>query len=532
MRYNDRVRKCIKMLLTIWDSPFKLKKRRYLNSTGAFCMLKIKVVIAMINSRNYRRFIDVCQGQFGRKVISTSVAEITKDNVVKVLNLALSTHWQNREEIDYLDKYYRGDQPILYRTKPVRPEINNKIVENHAYEIVEFMTGQNFSEPMQYVSNNKNKDVSISEQVDKLNKYMDYENAGFFNAEMGRWRSICGTSYKFVWNDKNANLNMDEAPFSIDVLDPRETFVIYSTGFGRRPKMSVQIIKTEDGKPMYCCYTDNKYFEIVSSQVTNGEGLSNVLRVPVIEYANNERRLSDIEIVITLTDMLNNMQSNRMDGIEQFVQAFMKFVNCDIDEDKFLTMCQLGAVKVKAPMGMRADVDMISSQLDQGQTQISKDDVYSNMLIINGMPSREQNTGGDTGQAVYLRNGWDFAAQRADIGETIIKKSEREFLKIVLKILNDTQATGISLKLSDIDIKITRSKTDNMLVKVQALVSMLSTGIDAKTAIKTSNLWSDSEKVYLLSMVGLEAKFQSSIAPKTTTTSTPSQNVNGGGPNV
>jgi len=500
-------------------------------------MLKNKAVIAMLlNERNKRKFVDVCASYFGRKVISTSANEITKDNVVKVLNLALSTHWQNRDEIDYLDKYYRGDQPILYRTKPVRPEINNRIVENHAYEIVEFMTGQNFSEPMQYVSNSKDKNTDISIQVDKLNKYMDYENAGYYNAEMGRWRSICGTSYKFVWNDSSAQLDLDEAPFGIDVLDPRDVFVIYSTGFGRRPKMSVQIIKTEDGQKMYCCYTDNRYFEIVNSQIVNsdedGPGKRNILRIPVIEYANNERRMSDIETVITMTDMLNNMQSNRMDGIEQFVQAFMKFINCDIDEDKFLTMCKLGAVKVKAPMGMRADVDMISSQLDQGQTQISKDDVYKNMLIINGMPSREQNTGGDTGQAVYLRNGWDFAAQRADIGETIIKKAEREFLKIVLKILNNTQATGISLKLSDIDIKITRSKTDNLLVKVQALVQMLTSGIDPKIAIKTSNLWSDSEKVYLLSMKGLEEKFQSSLKTNATNTSTQSQSANGGDQNV
>ena len=40
------------------------------------------------------------------------------------------------------------------------------------------------------------------------------------------------------------------------------------------------------------------------------------------------------------------------------------------------------------------------------------------------MPSREQNTGGDTGQAVYLRNGWDFAEQRAKIDEPVTKRSE------------------------------------------------------------------------------------------------------------
>ena len=66
----------------------------------------------------------------GRRVIKTSVREITKDNVVDVLQKALGTHELNRSEIDYLWNYYRGKQPILHRTKEVRPEICNKIVEN------------------------------------------------------------------------------------------------------------------------------------------------------------------------------------------------------------------------------------------------------------------------------------------------------------------------------------------------------------------------------------------------------------------
>ncbi|MDF2902846.1 MAG: hypothetical protein K0S25_484, partial [Bacillus sp. (in: firmicutes)] len=86
----------------------------------------------MLYSKNRKSFIDICQGSFGRKIIYSSAKEITEANIEMELGKALSIHWQNREEIDYLDRYYRGDQPILYKEKRVRPEINNKIVENHA----------------------------------------------------------------------------------------------------------------------------------------------------------------------------------------------------------------------------------------------------------------------------------------------------------------------------------------------------------------------------------------------------------------
>ena len=171
-------------------------------------------------------------------------------------------------------------------------------------------------------------------------------------------------------------------------------------------------------------------------------------------------------------------------------------------------MCKIGALKVKTVnASMPADVGMVSSQLDQQQTQVSKDDLYKNMLIIEGMPSREQNTGGDTGQAVYLRNGWDFAEQRARIDEPVIIKAEKEFLRIALNILKTKQQISNDINVTDIDVKITRNNTDNMLVKAQALIYLLEKGIHPKIAIRTVGLWSDPEKVYIESKPYLDAKY-------------------------
>lgn len=95
----------------------------------------------------------------GRRIIKTSVTEITDENVVDVLRKALATHELNRSEIDYLWKYYRGDQPIRNRVKDVRPEICNKITENRANEIVSFKVGYLCGEPIQYVSRNGGEEI-------------------------------------------------------------------------------------------------------------------------------------------------------------------------------------------------------------------------------------------------------------------------------------------------------------------------------------------------------------------------------------
>ena len=77
----------------------------------------------------------------GRTVIYTDIREITRANIVEVLNRAKNEHEKNAKDIDYLYEYYKGKQPVLEREKEYRTDINNKIVENRANEIVSFKVG-------------------------------------------------------------------------------------------------------------------------------------------------------------------------------------------------------------------------------------------------------------------------------------------------------------------------------------------------------------------------------------------------------
>lgn len=451
---------------------------------------------------NSLKFIDLCQGNFGRIKMETDVNAVDDTNIIKVVGNSVGKHYHNRLLIDYLDRYYRGDQPSLYRTKAVRPEINNRVVENHALEIVRFMTAQSGGEPVQYVSRSKDSDKTAN-NVDALNQYMESVDKAAHDVELFEWMSVTGTAYRTILRNTQNRIADGDSPVDMIIPSPKDTYIIYSSKTGR-PLVSVQQIK-EDGKEIRECYTEKEWFHIHNSQIIK-RGINGFLSIPIIEYPNNSRRLSDIEIVITMLDAINNMQCNRMDGVEQFVQAFMKFVNCEIDEETFLAMCTLGAIQVKGQAGVQCDVDLISKELNQEQAQISKDDVYKNMLIIEGMPNREQNTGGDTGQAVYLRNGWDFAEQRAKIDEHIINKSERDFLRIALDIIR-IKDKEFELALKDVKVKVTRNKTDNMLVKTQALLNMKQSGIHPETALETCGLFADPEKVFVKSRDYLDAVF-------------------------
>lgn len=435
---------------------------------------------------------------FGRRVIYTEATEINEGNIIDVLQKALFTHLQNQAEIDYLYRYYRGDQPILGRKKEVRPEINNMIVENRANEIVSFKTGYLVGEPIQYVS--RGNDEAAASEVLTLNDYMLSEDKQAQDKELADWMHICGTAYRMVLPDALADVDEDEAPFEIFILDPRFAFVVYSVGLGHKPMMGVRYVVKEDKTIVFSCWTQDRYFEVWNTwDVIRSE--DQILGIPIIEYPLNQARLGAFEIVVPLLDAINMTESNRVDGVEQFIQALILFHNVDIDEDKFQALKELGGIKFKdIDATMKAEISYLNSELNQAQTQTLVDSMYETILTICGMPNRNGGTStSDTGTAVIMRDGWSAAEARAKDTEPVFKKSEKEFLKLTLRICRDMG--HLSLKLSALEIRFTRRNYENIAQKSTVLTQMLACEkIAPELAFTHCGLFSDPQLAYRMSM--------------------------------
>ena len=452
-----------------------------------------------------RPFSAITQNNYGRTIIYTNQNRIDENNIVKELSNALSIHQQNATEIEYLDRYYRGDQPILYRKKLNRPEINNKVVMNLAYELVERKTAEMCAEPIQFVL--RGTDDKKSEEISKLNAMLEVENKHDVDIDICRWRSICGTAYRYIGKNENLEL-LDVSDFDISCENPLYTFVAYYNN--NKPAFSCQIRTDSDGANMYWCFTDTQYF-VIKGGIIVKSGINGNKAIPVIEYPNNSRRISDIEITISLTDHINTLQSDRINGIEQFVASWVKFVNCEIDANTFSAMRDSGALVVKSNNGEnKADVDLLTQELNQTEGQVVFNDLFDKFLSIQGLSDRQsKNSGGDSGNAVAMRNGFTEASMRVAIGEPIFKKSERLTLRIILNRLRITNK--YTLTVEDVEIHINHNRTDNILTKTESLKLLLESGIDYKRAIKTVDLFSDPEQVADESKARMEILYPTEI---------------------
>lgn len=439
---------------------------------------------------------------FGRKPIYTRYDTVDRGNLMEVLSAAMAEFASMSGQIRHLYDVYRGNQAILGRVKPVRPEINNKCVRNHANEIVSFKVSYLLSEPIMYVKRGKR---DVADAINQLNEYMHLESKAAKDKEIADDFNICGHAYRMAL--PNPDYEKDESsPFRIYTLDPQSAFVIRYSGLGHPVVCGVYLISDMDPlsveHKVACVYTRDRYFEVEFSGAGWAEGSIRkdqphaLGTVPIFEYINNESQLGSFEIVESLLDAINTLESNRLDGTEQTVQSLLVFKNCEVAADEIPQIMQLGAVNVKSPSGVDAGITALSPDLDQADQQVLMDSLYKTVLTITGMPAQSSENKSDSSNngAVFMRAGWYSADARAKDSELLWKQSETEFLKLALRICRDLGA--LDLRAADVDMKFTRRNYEDILSKSQSLSNMLAAGVHPLYALTQCGLFSDPSEVY------------------------------------
>lgn len=507
------------------------------------------------------------QGLHGRQKITLPMKKADFDNsedvvvtIMKYLPYVLRMHNYNKGQIDYLYNYYRGIQPILAKEKVVRPDINHIVLENHAYEFVNFKKSYIFGKPIQYVYKGAKEGGKIEDEIVALNTFMENISKTSEDGELAEWQYICGTGYRYI--DKGSN--EDNSPFIMSCPDPRETFVVYSNSikeevlfsgfvtyksnlFGTIPLSNASVSNLSFDK-VITIYTDDFYMEFESFVDTNIEryrvipqniqldgAVQQVEKYPlvikgnrIIEYPLNNARLGLIEVVMSLFDAINQVKSNDVDDIDQFVQSLLVFINQEVEPEKFKELIKLGAIEVNSADASRpADVKLLTSQLSHSETKVVTMDLYQTALRIAGIPINAGSSSGDTGNAKSIGEGWTMADARANQDEQNFKKYEKKALKLIIDICKENNIDikakdGKTLSIKDlspldIDIKFTRNKSDNLLVKTQGLLNMMSCQIEPQIAFETSGLFSDPNEVYVRSKEYFDGNLWKSTTEEPTT---------------
>lgn len=225
------------------------------------------------------------------------------------------------ESIRYikLQKYYEGKHDILDHTsRDGQP--NNKIVNPYPKYITDMLVGYFVGQPISYTSKEE------GGLLEDLQAIFDYSDEQEENLELAKICSIKGKAYELLYRDEDARIRFNE-------FGPDQMFVIYDMTISPSIKFAIRYYDVGEGndKITYaevydkevCTLYKGKDSDLSLDQVTP----HTFKDVPVVEYVNNKEEQGDFEQVITLIDAYNKAQSNTLNDMDQFTDAYLILVN-------------------------------------------------------------------------------------------------------------------------------------------------------------------------------------------------------------
>lgn len=409
------------------------------------------------------------------------------------LNNVLMIHMKNQRDLHQLLDIYKNRQKILKRSCDDRL-VNNMVAVPYPNAFTRQIVGYTYPNGVQFVQNKRD----YLKDVETVNRFLRAENKIAFDKIMADEQSIYGTHFRAVLPD---TIQFDVSPLEIYAMDIFNTFVAYSAYNSTRPVYAWNCFKVKkpDGEERYIhqIYTAYEKFTYNSSsnlgiQPTDfvSEEPHILGEIPIIEYPNNEFRLGDWELAISLFDAINNLASDSVNDVAQTVLSYLALFGVDPDETDITKAKKDRILVFKGATGINQDAKFITAQIDGSSASLLRSYLEDATRLVCGIPDRNSSGGGDTGEAINAKNGWREIDTVAKNKTMYTEMAERRFLKIVLNILSPKYISNDITPL-DIDIKIPRNKDENLQTKVQAGSTMDQMGFDEADTIEHMDITED-----------------------------------------
>ncbi len=234
----------------------------------------------------------------------------------------IKKHKAKKDRYDKLLRYYRGGHDILEKGGAL-DDRDNKIMAPYPKYITDFSAGYFMGNSVSYNPIN-NDHVDDDEFLSEYTKICTYNNEAKENLALAKTNSIKGESYEILWFGEDGRVHFKN-------VEPDNAFLIYDTSINENEKFGVRYYLDEFMKRvvMYVeIYDSDSIFYFNDKDKTNEFVLSDVKEhpfgaVPLIHYKNNEEKQGDFEQVISMIDAYNREQSNTLNDMDEFSDAYL-----------------------------------------------------------------------------------------------------------------------------------------------------------------------------------------------------------------
>ena len=225
-----------------------------------------------------------------------------------------------------LQDYYLGKHLILENGAADKDK-DNKLVHPYPKYITDFNTGFFMGQSVKYVATALDEDED-DRFLEEYQNICNYNNESKENLTLAKTCSIKGEAYELLWVD-------DKADVRFKAIEPDNAFLIYDMSIEDKVKFGVRYYVSQvDGKTSTYAYLyDDKAVYFYTDEASSGVFRLEEVKphpfgaVPLIHFKNNEEVQGDFEQVISLVDAYNREQSNTLNDMDQFSDAYLALIN-------------------------------------------------------------------------------------------------------------------------------------------------------------------------------------------------------------
>ena len=446
----------------------------------------------------------------GRKRITIPVSKQDFDKnplkyIKHYLTSVISQNQINKEEANQLKEIYKGIQDIWSKVRLNSDNTNNNQVEvNHIFRQVEFKKGFMVGNPINYslaVSDKSTDDLTY------LQKYLRDSNKASLDIDKYEDLYVCGISEQFIVPKTYDYDEEGEAPFELYNVEVGTGFKVYTNDITKQPLFDVVISEVIDEQfkktnqyEVYFISQGNAYYVAFNgNKKIKGDSVKQPYKyLPLVESELNKNRMGIVELVISIQDGLNAIHSNQIDDIIDFVNAYLVFENQTMGSDwenrvKLFRKTRAISIKSNNPQ-LPAKVSLLKQTLQHTEINAFYELLKKEMYDIVAVPQSSGNvtSGGDTGEARILGNGWESAQNQAKVDITYALQFEYDLLKKIISTCKEKGVKTINdIYASDIDIKYSINMSNNILTKTQALQNLYTMHMPYEEALAVVGITSD-----------------------------------------
>lgn len=386
-------------------------------------------------------------------IFKTDKDVLTVDDIVKFIK----KHKVEAARYVKLQSYYEGRHDIL---KNVRGEglPNNLIVNPFPKYITDMLVGYFVGQPISYTSTN----IKLMEEIQSIFDYSDEQEE---NLELAKMCSIKGKAFELLYRDEDAQIRFNE-------IDPTEMFVIYDMTINPNIKFAVRYYSVGEGQERvdYIEFYDKYVCKLYKSENGNYRLIDETIHtfndVPVIEYTNNKEEQGDFEQVISLIDAYNKSQSNTLNDMDQFTDAYLILVNMSGTDSERLDELRKDRVMLLDEDG---DAKWLIKDVNDSWVEHYKDRVRRDIHKFSYTPDMQDEAFGNNLSGVSIR--YKILAM-----EQIRSNKERKFKKGLQRRI-ELICNSLSLQkkvdaFTEIEMKFSNTLPQNIYELSQTMVNL------------------------------------------------------------